>query len=82
MFCISPRGLLYDPHGQVRNETRPIAGVRRAGMAQLEQVQHASVTWLVQWQTHTQNLAIMEPKHPKTALVVGTNAVTSLFPYL
>lgn len=51
-------------------------------MAQLEQVQHASVTWLVQWQPHTQNLAVMALTHPKTALAVGTNAVTSLFPYL
>ncbi|KAI9533610.1 hypothetical protein NQZ68_021145 [Dissostichus eleginoides] len=32
----------YDPNGQVPYETRPIAGVRRAGMAQPEQVQHAS----------------------------------------
>lgn len=34
-----------------KNKIRPIIGVRRAGMAQLEQVQHASVTWLVQWGT-------------------------------
>ncbi len=43
------------PNGQVPNETRPAAAVRRAGLAQLEQVQHAAVTWLVQWQPHTQN---------------------------